>query len=63
MNGLSNRYHTYRQKTWPSFGRGLSNLDHKLWDKQIEADARTGKLERLIDEACAEFTTGKAREL
>ncbi len=38
-------------------------LDHQLWDKQIEADARAGKLERLINEARAEFATGKAREL
>jgi hypothetical protein len=39
------------------------DLDHTLWDKQIEADTRTGKLEHLIDEARVEFATGKAREL
>lgn len=26
-------------------------LDHQLWDKEIEADFRAGKLDRLINEA------------
>ena len=38
-------------------------LDQQLWDKQIEADARAGKLDRLINEARAEFKAGKTREL
>ncbi len=38
-------------------------IDHQLWDEQIEADAAAGKLDRLIDEARAEFKAGKAREM
>ncbi len=38
-------------------------LEHRLWDKQIEADVAAGKLDHLIAEARAEFKTGKAREL
>ena len=38
-------------------------LDHQLWDKQIEADVAAGKLDRLIAEARAEFKAGKAREI
>ncbi len=38
-------------------------LDHQLWDKQIEADLHAGKLDRMIAEARAEFKVGKAREL
>ena len=38
-------------------------LDHQLWDKQLEADARAGKLDRLINEARAEFKAGKTRGL
>ncbi len=38
-------------------------LEHKLWDKQIEADIAAGKLDHLIAEARAEFNAGKAREL
>lgn len=38
-------------------------LDHQLWDKEIEADFRAGKLDRLINEARAELKAGKTREL
>jgi hypothetical protein len=38
-------------------------LDHQLWDKQIEAGVAAGKLDRLIAEARAEFKAGKAREM
>ena len=32
-------------------------LDHQLWDTQIDSDAAAGKLDRLIAEARAEFLT------
>ena len=35
-------------------------LDHQLWDKQIETDVAAGKLDRLITEARAEFKAPKA---
>lgn len=38
-------------------------LDHHLWDQQIEADVVAGKLDRLIAEARADFNAGKAREI
>jgi hypothetical protein len=38
-------------------------LDARLWDQQIEADAKAGKLDGLIGEAMAEYKAGKAREL
>lgn len=38
-------------------------FDHVMWDKQIEADSKSGKLDRLIDEALADFKAGKAREI
>ena len=38
-------------------------LDHQLWDKEIEADVRAGKLDHLINEARAELKAGKTREL
>jgi len=33
------------------------------WDRQIEEDAKTGKLDKLADEALAEYNAGKARPL
>ena len=38
-------------------------FDHQLWDKEIEADFRAGKLDRLINEARAELKAGKTREI
>jgi hypothetical protein len=38
-------------------------FDSHLWDQQIEADLRAGKLDDLISEARDAFKAGKAREL
>jgi hypothetical protein len=38
-------------------------FDAQIWDAQIEADAKTGKLDGLINEALADWKAGKAREL
>lgn len=37
--------------------------DWKAWDAQIEADAKAGKLDKLVSEAKAEYKSGKARKL
>jgi hypothetical protein len=33
------------------------------WDRQIESDAKAGKLDHLVDEALADYKTGKARKI
>ena len=38
-------------------------FDHLLWDKQIEADSKAGKLHGLISEARADYQAGKARKI
>ena len=38
-------------------------LDARLWDQQIEADAKAGKLDGLIAKALADYRAGKDREL
>jgi len=35
-------------------------FDHLIWDKQIEADSKAGKLDGLIAEAQADYKVGKA---
>jgi hypothetical protein len=37
--------------------------DWIAWDAQIEADANSGKLDKLVSEARADFDRGKARKL
>ena len=38
-------------------------FDHLIWDRQIEADSKAGKLDGLIAEAQADYKGGKAREI
>ncbi|MBI4984782.1 MAG: hypothetical protein HZC24_05420 [Rhodocyclales bacterium] len=45
------------------FRRWFAEFDAAAWDKQIEADAAAGKLDRLAAEAVAEYGAGQAREL
>jgi len=37
--------------------------DARVWDDQIEADSKAGKLDGLINEALTDYESGKAREL
>lgn len=36
--------------------------DWTAWDAQIEADTKSGKLEKLVSEARAEYKSGRARK-
>ncbi len=40
----------------------LVRIDNAAWDKQIEEDAASGKLDRLFDEADEERATGALRD-
>ncbi|HXU46289.1 MAG TPA: hypothetical protein VN783_12240 [Thermoanaerobaculia bacterium] len=50
-------------KDLAEFRRWFLEFDARLWDEQIEADQRAGKLDDLLSEARADFAAGKAREL
>ena len=45
------------------FRRWFARFDADAWDAQIEADAATGKLDALAEEALADYRSGQAREL
>ena len=38
-------------------------FDARVWDRKIEADSASVKLDKLLSEARSEFSSGKAREL
>lgn len=38
-------------------------FDARVWDRQIEADAKAGKLDGIIAEALADYKAGKAHKL
>ena len=44
-------------------GDWLDELREDLWDKQIEADARSGKLDRLMEEAKQDYLAGRCKPL
>jgi hypothetical protein len=45
------------------FRAWFAKFDHALWDRQIEADAKSGKLDSLLNEARADYKAGKAKKI
>ncbi len=46
-----------------SFRDWFDEFNAKVWDKQFEFDAMSGKLDRLADQAISDFRAGKYKEL
>ena len=46
-----------------SFRKWLDEFEAKVWDKQFEVDAMSGKLDELADQAISDFRAGKCVEL
>jgi len=40
----------------------FEELEAKIWDNQFEEDVRSGKLEKLANEAIADLRAGKCKE-
>ncbi len=51
------------QEDFAELVRWLSAKDWERWDKQIEADSGTGKLDFLMREALEEKTKGTLKDL
>jgi hypothetical protein len=45
------------------FRRWFAEFDADQWDRQIEADAKSGKLDKLADEALKHLDQGRCTEL
>lgn len=41
----------------------IADLNFARWDKQIEEDDRTGKLDQLMTKVLADIASGKTQEL
>ncbi len=41
----------------------LQELREELWDKQIQADAQAGKLDKLMEEAKQDYLAGRCKPL
>jgi len=63
LEQLENRIRNLPPDELAKFREWFIEFDHLVWDKQIEADAKSGKLDRLVNEARADFNAGRAREI
>ena len=52
-----------RPEELAEFRRWFAEFDNALWDAQIEADAKAGRLDALAQEALAAYERGETREL
>jgi hypothetical protein len=41
----------------------FEEFQHQLWDKQIEQDAKAGKLAKLMEQAKADYAAGQCKPL
>ncbi|TGT46610.1 hypothetical protein [Mesorhizobium sp. M8A.F.Ca.ET.165.01.1.1] len=46
-----------------AFAAWFEALQADIWDRQIEADIKAGRLDKLVAEARAEIAAGKLRDL
>ena len=60
---LEQRVKKLSQQDLATFRAWFVEYDARVWDAQIEADSKAGKLDGLINEALTDYTSGKAREL
>ena len=45
-----------------AFGKWFRVYDSTAWDRQIEEDTRTGKLDKVAEEALVEHRAGQTKE-
>ena len=60
---LVKRIEDLAPRDFAEFRAWFFEFDARVWDRQIEADMKAGKLEGLIAVALADYKAGKAREL
>jgi hypothetical protein len=46
-----------------AFAKWFAELQADLWDRQIEADAKAGRLDKLAEKALADHKAGRTRPL
>lgn len=63
LEELENRIRPLAPAEQAKFRAWFVEFDHVLWDRQIESDAKSGKLDRLANEALADYKAGKAKKI
>ena len=63
LEELESRIRNLPPEDLAKFREWFVEFDHVLWDRQIQADAKSGKLDGLVNEARADYKAGKARKI
>jgi hypothetical protein len=63
LEELEKRIRNLPPEELAKFRAWFVEFDHVMWDRQIESDAKSGKLDRLMNEALADYKAGKARKI
>ncbi len=63
LEELEHRIQNLPTNELAKFRERFIEFDHLIWDKQLEADSKAGKLRGLVSEALVDYQTGKAREI
>jgi len=53
----------FPQKDLVRFRKWFDEFDAQVWDEQFEADAESGKLDKITEQSLNDYRTGKAKEL
>ena len=63
LEELENRIRNLPPEDLARFRAWFVEFDHVLWDRQIQTDEKSGKLDPLVHEALADYKSGKARKI
>ncbi|RUL97464.1 hypothetical protein [Rhizobium chutanense] len=51
------------KREFEAFSAWFESLQAERWDRQLETDAESGRLDHLAEKALADFRAGKTRRL
>ena len=63
LEELERRIRKLSPEDLAKFRAWFAEFDHAMWDRQIESDAKSGKLDRSLNEALADYKAGKAKKI
>ena len=63
VEAIGHEIEALSEKELEEFRRWYAAFDAEVWDRQMEADARAGKLDTLADEAIRHTRSGSFTEL
>jgi hypothetical protein len=63
LEALEQEVQRLAPEDYQAFRKWLADYDWQLWDEELERDVAAGKLDKLGDEALAEWRRGETAEI